>query len=162
MNIALDEDDLVQGQLLQEILASAGHPCTEFPTVNEVLNALQRDTAFVLLLIDWESPDINGLDIVRWVRINMGYTIPVMLVTNRTLEEELVAGLQAGADDYMGKPVRKGELIDRTEAVMRRHKSEAHSESAFRCGAYDKDRSENVRAGKEYVSQWHTERQTEI
>ncbi|AEC21444.1 two-component response regulator [Pusillimonas sp. T7-7] len=139
MNIASAEDDLVQGQLLQEILASAGHHCTVFPTGNELLTALQRDTAFDLLLIDWELPDINGLDIVRWVRSNMGYTIPVMLVTNRTLEEELVAGLQAGADDYMGKPVRKGELIARTEALLRRQNIEAHSESAFRCGAYDID-----------------------
>src|SRR5690606_34607918 len=74
-----------------------------------------------------------------WVRGNVGYTSPVRLVTNRTLEEELIAGLQAGADDYMGKPVRKGELIARTEALLRRHHTEAHNETAFRCGAYEID-----------------------
>ncbi|NYT87053.1 response regulator transcription factor [Pollutimonas harenae] len=139
MNIASVEDDPAQGRLLQEALTSAGHHCTVFPTGKELLTALQRDGAFDLLLVDWELPDINGLDIVRWVRGKMGYTIPVMLVTNRTLEEELVTGLQAGADDYMGKPVRKGELIARTEALLRRHNIEAPSESTFRCGAYEID-----------------------
>ena len=76
---------------------------------------------------------------MRWVRGQLGYTIPVMLVTSRTQEEELVAGLQAGADDYMGKPVRRAELIARTEALLRRHHIEAHVESAFRCGAYEID-----------------------
>ncbi|NYT58450.1 response regulator transcription factor [Alcaligenaceae bacterium] len=137
MNIASAEDDLAQGQLLQEILVSAGHQCTVFPTGNALLAALQRETPYDLLLIDWELPDINGLDIVRWIRGKLGYTIPVMLVTNRSLEEDLVEGLQAGADDYMGKPVRKGELIARTEALLRRHKSEAINESAFLCGAYE-------------------------
>ncbi|MGB6106050.1 MAG: response regulator transcription factor [Pusillimonas sp.] len=139
MNIASAEDDLVQGQLLKEILASAGHHCMVFPTGNELLAALQRKMVFDLLLVDWELPDMSGLDIVRWVRGNLGYSVPVMLVTHRTLEEELVAGLQAGADDYMGKPVRKGELIARTEALLRRHKVEAHNEAAFRCGAYEID-----------------------
>ncbi|MCC2596036.1 response regulator transcription factor [Pusillimonas sp. MFBS29] len=139
MNIASAEDDLAQGQLLQEILASAGHECTVFPTGNALLAALQRETPYDLLLIDWELPDINGLDIVRWVRAKLGYTIPVMLVTNRTLEEDLIQGLQAGADDYMGKPVRKGELIARTEALLRRHKSEPLQESVFTCGAYEID-----------------------
>src|SRR5690606_29851369 len=133
------EDDFTQGQLFQEILTSAGHHCTVFPTGKEFLAALQRNITFDLLLVDWELPDINGLDIVRWVRGKWGYTIPIMLITSRTLEEDLVTGLQAGADDYMGKPVRKGELIARTEALLRRQHTDAPTEVAFRCGTYEID-----------------------
>src|SRR5690606_11796247 len=104
--------------------------------------ALQRKQApFDLLLIDWELPDIAGIDIVRWVRANLGYAIPVMFVTSRTQEEDLVAGLRAGADDYMVKPLRAGELLARVEALQRRLGPEPHAEAAFRCGAYEIDPS---------------------
>src|SRR5690606_25679066 len=111
MNIASVEDDLAQGQLIQEILVSAGHQCTVYNTGNGLLAACQnkKKADFDLLLIDWELPDINGIDLVRWIRSNLGYTLPVMFLTSRTQEEDLVTGLRAGADDYMLKPLRKGE-----------------------------------------------------
>nr|MBF0683516.1 response regulator transcription factor [Pseudomonas sp.] len=99
-----------------------------------------RADPFDLLLLDWEMPDINGLDVLRWVRSNRGQTLPIMLLTSRTREEDLVVGLEAGADDYMMKPIRSGELNARVRALLRRH---AHaspaSEQPFRCGAYDID-----------------------
>ncbi|MGB3290008.1 MAG: response regulator transcription factor [Burkholderiaceae bacterium] len=138
MNIASVEDDPDQGRLIQNILGCAGHNCTLFTTGNDLLAALARQHTFDLLLVDWELPDISGLDIVRWVRGNLGQTIPVMLVTNRTLEEELVEGLQAGADDYMGKPIRAGELAARVEALLRRYMP-VQQNTTFHCGAYEVD-----------------------
>ncbi|UYO93708.1 response regulator transcription factor [Pollutimonas sp. M17] len=138
MNIASVEDDLDQGRLIQTILGNAGHDCALFATGTDLLAALSRQHAFDLLLIDWELPDISGLDIVRWVRGNLGQTMPVMLITNRTLEEELIEGLQAGADDYMCKPIRAGELVARAEALLRRYMP-VQQQSSFQCGAYEID-----------------------
>lgn len=139
MHIASVEDDLAQGRLIHEILVSAGHQCTLFDTGNGLLAALQKKPSFDLLLIDWELPDINGIDIVRWVRGNLGYSLPLMFLTSRVLENDLVAGLRAGADDYMLKPVRQGELLARVDALLRRHNTEAHNEGPFRCGAFEID-----------------------
>lgn len=139
MNIASVEDDPDQGRLIKNLLANAGHDCSVFTTGNDLLAALPRGPAFDLLLIDWELPDISGLDIVRWVRSNLGQAVPVMLITNRTLEEELITGLQAGADDYMSKPIRGGELIARVEALLRRYNAVPQHRTPFQCGAYEID-----------------------
>jgi len=140
MNIASAEDDLAQGQLIKQILVAAGHQCVVMTTGNELLSALQRkDASFDLLLIDWELPDIDGIDIVRWVRANLGYALPIMFVTSRTQEEDLVMGLRAGADDYLVKPLREGELLARMQALQRRLKVEPYSETSFQCGAYQID-----------------------
>ena len=139
MKIASLEDDLAQAQLIQHVLANAGHSCVSFATGQELLAVLQKSQPFDLLLIDWEIPDITGLDVVRWIRIHLGYDIPVMFLTSRTLEEDLVSGLQAGADDYMVKPLRTGELLARIDALSRRHGLPTPNEHLFNVGAYSID-----------------------
>lgn len=121
MNIASLEDDVDQTELIRHALTQAGHTCASFSTGKALLDVLQKKQPFDLLLIDWELPDINGIEILRWIRTHIGYNVPVMFVTGRTHEEDLVTGLQAGADDYLAKPIRFGELIARVEALLRRH-----------------------------------------
>lgn len=104
-----------------------------------MLSVLARGNDYDLLLLDWEIPDISGLDVLRWVRANLGHGLPIMMLTSRTLEEELVTGLQAGADDYMIKPIRKGELVARVHALLRRNKPLPASEASFPCGPYEID-----------------------
>ncbi len=144
MNIASLEDDPAQAQLIHYTLVGNGHNCTVFNQGKDLLAALSRSPAFDLLLLDWQIPDINGIDVVRWVRANLGYTIPVMFLTSRTLEEDLVAGLQAGADDYMIKPIRQGELLARVEALLRRQKPSGSREAPFTCGSYEIDPSSDT------------------
>lgn len=139
MNIASLEDDSAQAQLIQQVLAEAGHTCAVFATGEELLAVLQKSQPFDLLLIDWEIPDISGLEIVRWVRVHLGYEIPVMFLTNRIQEEDLVVGLQAGADDYMLKPMRSGELVARVKALLRRSGLPERTEQGFHVGAYEID-----------------------
>jgi len=139
MHIASLEDDPNQARLIQSILAQAGYDCTTFETGQSLLSSLARPHSFDLLLLDWEVPDISGLDIIRWVRINLGQSIPAMFLTNRTEEADLVTGLQAGADDYMIKPFRQGELIARCAALLRRNIATAPQDAVFTCGAYQID-----------------------
>jgi DNA-binding response OmpR family regulator len=136
MNIASLEDDPIQAQLIQQTVEAAGHTCTIFLLGGELLAALQKPQSFDLLLIDWEIPDVSGLDVLRWVRSNLGYTVPVLFVTSRTLEEDLVVGLQAGADDYMTKPIRRAELQARIAALLRRNSVGAADNQPFSLGGY--------------------------
>lgn len=144
MHIASLEDDLAQAQLIHNTLTNNGHECTVFNLGKDLLAALSRPTAFDLLLLDWEIPDISGLEVVRWVRANLGYTMPIMFLTSRTLEEDLVVGLQAGADDYMIKPIRQNELLARLDALRRRHSPTVSQEQPFSCGAYEIDPSQDT------------------
>lgn len=141
MHIASLEDDPAQARLIHDTLVGNGHECTVFTHGKGLLAALARPHTFDLLLLDWEVPDISGLEVVRWVRANLGYAIPVMFLTSRTLEEDLVVGLQAGADDYMIKPIRQNELLARLHALVRRHSPSTSLEQPFACGAYEIDPS---------------------
>ncbi|RYY35142.1 response regulator transcription factor, partial [archaeon] len=84
-----------------------------------LMRALARDT-FDMFILDWELPDTTGIQIVRWVRAQQGALMPILMVTQRSGELDIIEGLNAGADDYMVKPVRVAELIARIRAMVRR------------------------------------------
>jgi DNA-binding response OmpR family regulator len=91
------------------------------------LRALHRET-FDLACLDWSLPDMTGLDLVARIRAgSLVTTIPVILVTARDGDEDLVAGLVAGADDFISKPVRAPILTARVEALLRRVAPQADS-----------------------------------
>lgn len=101
-------------------LTAAGHQVTHCAAIRDCRNELRRDT-FDLLILDWMLPDGSGLDVLEWVRSHPdGRYDPVIFVTARESEQDTVAALDAGADDYLTKPVRQRELISRMEAVWRR------------------------------------------
>jgi DNA-binding response OmpR family regulator len=136
MNIAILEDDEAQAQFLWQALTDAGYQCTTYLESNSLLTALQKDPSPDLLVLDWEIPDINGLDVLHWLRSNKGFAVPVVFVTNRTQEADIVVGLEAGADDYMTKPIRSAELLARVAALLRRTHIQAAVTEPFDCGAY--------------------------
>lgn len=79
-----------------------------------------------LVLLDWMLPTESGLLLVqRWRTQAEGKTLPVIMLTARGAENDRVAGLDAGADDYITKPFSTKELLARVRAVLRRHESEA-------------------------------------
>lgn len=76
-----------------------------------------------LFVLDLGLPDMDGLDVARWIR-NQGMTTPILVLTARADEVDLVVGLDAGADDYVTKPFRLAELLARVRALLRRAGSE--------------------------------------
>jgi DNA-binding response OmpR family regulator len=100
-------------------MVAIGHDCHTFERGRELLHALRRES-FDLLIVDWQLPDLSGPDVVLWVRSNVEHRVPVLFLTNRVDERDIVDGLSCGADDYMTKPTRVGELIARVRALMRR------------------------------------------
>ena len=70
--------------------------------------------------MDWAPYDMRGVDVLRQVRGALQSSVPVLLVSARAREADIVAALNQGADDYMIKPVRHLELVARIEAIRRR------------------------------------------
>jgi len=129
MRIAVVDDDPLQLEFFQQALPALGHACHPFDHGAALLKALRRDT-FDLLIVDWELPDTSGPEIIRWVRGQLGPQLPILFVTHRQDESDLVAGLACGADDFMGKPVRVAELGARLGALLRRAYGEARDAGA--------------------------------
>ncbi|MFJ3462570.1 response regulator transcription factor [Achromobacter spanius] len=119
MKIASLEDDLDQARRIQQVLTAAGYACTSYHQSRDLLAALRTET-YDLVLLDWHLPDIDGDDVVRWLRAHIGARVPVIFLTNRSAEDDLVEGLRAGADDYIVKPMRPLELLARVAALLRR------------------------------------------
>lgn len=119
MKIALVEDDHLQCTLIKRWLEDAGHQCRCYPDGDALRSALPQ-AEHQLLLLDWELPGHSGLDILEWLRSEAGKALPVIFLTQRQQEEDIVRALRSGADDYVIKPAREQELLARIEALARR------------------------------------------
>jgi DNA-binding response OmpR family regulator len=119
VNIALLEDDPDQAVIIAEWLVLGGHHCDCFESGTQFTQSVKHNTYDVLLL-DWLIPDMNGIDVLLWVREHMEWHIPVLFVTKMDREEDIVHALNQGADDYMTKPIRQMEMLARVEALRRR------------------------------------------
>jgi DNA-binding response OmpR family regulator len=73
-----------------------------------------------LLILDWNSPGLSGLDLLKSARSSFGERVPVMFATADNAEHNVVRALAAGADDYVTYPLRPGEFGARIEALLRR------------------------------------------
>jgi DNA-binding response OmpR family regulator len=134
VRIAVLEDDAAQTELIQSWFREAGHDCHAFAAGNEFKSALQHET-FDLLVIDWNLPDTSGPDVLAWVRENLDWHIPVLFVTSRDHEEDIVFALEHGADDYMTKPVKRRETLARITALERRSRPAAATTHETAAGA---------------------------
>ena len=119
MRIAILDDDPILLELLKAMTESLGHICHTFETGAALLKILRRDS-FDLLTVEWHLPDMDGPEVVRAVRALIGPQIPILFVTRRQDEQDIVEALASGADDFMTKPVRMGEFSARIKALGRR------------------------------------------
>lgn len=137
MRLAALDDDVSQLELIQLTVRSIGYGCRVFERGQALLHELRRES-FDLLIVDWQLPDIAGTEVVRWVRENLAEPLPILMLTHRSEERDLVEGLGCGADDYMVKPIRVHELAARVKALLRR--SQPRQDSALmRLGGYTLD-----------------------
>jgi two-component system, OmpR family, response regulator RegX3 len=137
MHIALLEDDSDQRDLLVLWMKDLGqHSVRAFGTTTQFIEILKTER-FDLLLVDWMLPDGTGGEVLQWVRENLGWDLPVIVVTSRDDEKTVVFALQAGADDYVVKPPKSTELLARIAAVARRVK--AGGLPVLRLGGYEVD-----------------------
>jgi len=116
MKILIAEDDPVSRRLLGATLERFGYEVVVAADGAEAWTALQRDDAPPLAILDWMMPELDGVEICRRVREIPTSTPPyLILLTAKTERGDVVAGLDAGANDYLKKPFDRGELRARLQ-----------------------------------------------
>lgn len=136
MQIALLEDDPAQLGLYKLYLESGAHKCDGYLTAKAFSEGLQR-TRYDLLVVDWVLPDSRGDQVIRMVRQDLAWDVPIVVLTANDDEANVVAALRGGADDYIVKPPKPMELLARIEALLRR--ARASAPPAVHLGPYDID-----------------------
>lgn len=120
MKILIAEDDENSSQVLTVNLMQWGHEVVATANGLEAWEVLQQEDAPRLAILDWMMPGIEGPEVCRRLR-KLETTVPpyVILLTARSGIEEVINGLQAGADDYLTKPYHREELRLRVQAGVR-------------------------------------------
>jgi DNA-binding response OmpR family regulator len=118
IRVLIVEDDAALRDALASLLRQSGYDVVSCPSAATALQALATE-AFHLAVIDWMLPGMSGLDLVKQAR-QLPTPPPILMVTAREALSDRVAGLDAGADDYLVKPFRMPELEARARALIRR------------------------------------------
>ena len=120
MKALIAEDNPTTRLMLEMTLGDWGYEIVAACDGVEAWQRLQEDAAPNLVLLDWSMPQLDGLEVCRRVRqLPQAWGTYVILVTAKGSKEEIVAGLEAGADDYITKPFDPGELKARLQAGVR-------------------------------------------
>ena len=120
MKILIADDSLVSRHLLEATLRKWGYEVTVACDGEEALSLLQKDDAPAVAILDWMMPGMTGLEVCRRVRLRARepYTY-ILLLTSKSQKEDLIEGMEAGADDYITKPFDQHELQVRLRAGSR-------------------------------------------
>ncbi len=119
MRLLLVEDDLMIGEALLHLLR-AEHYAVDWVKDGEMADTALRSQQYDLLLLDLGLPRRDGLEVLRLLRARH-QRLPVLIATARDAVGDRIAGLDAGADDYVVKPYDSDELLARIRALIRRH-----------------------------------------
>ena len=118
MRIAIIEDDPSLARQLADHLAAEGTTCHIYGEAKAFLHAMPRES-FDACIVDLVLPGMDGRTLVKTLR-DRGYEVPILVLTARDFEADVILSLEAGADDYLVKPARIGELRARLRALVRR------------------------------------------
>lgn len=119
MRIAYLEDDPSQMELVKSWLETEGYEVLHRDSGDAFIKML-RDDPVDLFILDWQLPDMEGTDVLTKIREDLRLNTPVIFATQRDAEHDIVKALNAGADDYIKKPLGKSELLARIDAIARR------------------------------------------
>jgi len=121
VNVIVADDDPTMRQLMTTVVEQSGHAVVRAATDGEEAWQAYTETHVPLMILDWEMPKLDGLGLCRRVRDSeQGDQTFLLVVTGRDKREDLLSALDAGADDYVTKPVTPDELAARLRIAERR------------------------------------------
>lgn len=135
MRILLVEDDNLLGDGIRAGLKQAGF-AVDWTQDGQAAKLALETEEYALLVLDLGLPKLSGMDLLKWLRASTS-KVPVLILTARDTVADRVAGLNAGADDYLIKPFDLDELIARLRALLRR--SSGHAVPTLQHGAIELD-----------------------
>ncbi len=144
--ILVVEDDSAILAGLERKLSREGYLVTTAMTGKAAIEKLKLSVPD-LVILDLMLPELDGLSVLRWLR-RKNTRMPVLILSARGQEDEKIAGLRAGADDYLTKPFGLGELMARIDALLRRSRG-GNSEISFGDLSVDLERCQVLRGGAE-------------
>ena len=120
MRILIAEDDFTSRAALAGVLKKEGHEVMVTVNGTEAWQALRQPDTPMLAILDWMMPEMDGLEVVRKVRALQSPQSPyIIMLTTRGEKADIIAGLEAGANDYLSKPFDSGELRARVDVGQR-------------------------------------------
>lgn len=119
MRLAVLDGDPDQSALLVDTLVTSGLDCTVFESASALLSRL-AESSFDLLILDWSRGGEAALQVAVWTQTNLSPPPPILMLADTADAEAIVAGLNAGADDFLTRPLRPSVLLARVNAILRR------------------------------------------
>jgi DNA-binding response OmpR family regulator len=119
MYICILEDDLALSKEVASQLDALGHRTAIFNNGGDVIRALKIET-FDLFVLDWHVPGRSGVQVLEYIRQARQLQTPILFLTSRSDEKDLISVFKLGADDYCTKPLKPREFCVRVEALLRR------------------------------------------
>jgi len=150
LKILIVEDDRSLGMILKSYLATHGYSSLLCYDGQEARLCYENEE-FDMIITDIMLPVVDGFELVKQIR-SRDREIPIIFLTGKSLQSDIIRGLELGADDYITKPFNMNELLLRIEAIRKRMRYEAKNQHVFKIGTYDFDaiRRKLVRFEKEY------------
>ncbi len=139
LNILLAEDDKNLGTVLKAYLDAKNFNCTLCVNGKEALEQFNK-LSFDFLILDVMMPVMDGFTLAREIR-KTDTIVPILFLTAKSLQEDVMEGFNVGGDDYLTKPFHMDELLARIEAILRRaqNKKSAKTPDFFQIGKYKFD-----------------------
>jgi len=133
-SILVVEDEPAIQELISYNLELAGHQVRRADSAEGAM-AMIRAALPDMVVLDWMLPGMSGIDFVRWLRADKRtQAVPLIMLTAKADEQDKLAGLETGADDYLTKPFSPRELVARVKAVLRRRAPQATDDAVVAAG----------------------------
>ena len=118
MRVLVVDDSRAIRRIIGEIMKQLGFEVSEAGNGLEALQRLEELGAPDLVLVDWNMPEMNGLDFIKAVRANPAYSdLPLMMVTTETEMERMALAFMAGVNEYVMKPFDKATILDKLQLL---------------------------------------------